>query len=169
MPQRSGSLVFFSSGALAGMPSMTSYATAKAGILGFTWSTAYALESYGIRTNCVVPSAATRMSDDIYGGAGVLSDEVGETVRSELAAGTYRDPATVAPLVVYLLSDASAEINGQVLRIQGYEVSRMAELAWDRSMTSDGPWDVTSMAERLPIDLGPQLTPKPVRWPQPKR
>jgi NAD(P)-dependent dehydrogenase (short-subunit alcohol dehydrogenase family) len=62
MPQESGSLVFIGSGAFAGTPNMPSYATAKGGVLGFTWSTANALARFGITTNCVVPSAATRMS-----------------------------------------------------------------------------------------------------------
>ena len=83
MPQESGRLVFISSGALAGIASQPSYSTAKAGILGFTWSCASALFPYGITTNCVVPSAATRMSDKTFSDYIPLSDEVGETVRSD--------------------------------------------------------------------------------------
>ncbi len=166
MEQGSGSLVFIGSGAMNGPPNMPSYATAKAGILGFTWSTAYALERYGINTNCVVPSAATRMSDSIYGDAGMLTEDVGETIRSELAAGTYRDPANVAPVVLYLLGDAAKGINGQVFRAQGYEVAHFAGLAWDKVMKNEGPWDVASVAERLPEELGPTLTPRPVPWPE---
>ena len=59
------------------MPNVTAYVTRrKAGILGFTWSTANALQRYGITTNCMVPSAATRMSDNIFGNAGKLSGNV---------------------------------------------------------------------------------------------
>ncbi len=166
MPQRSGSLVFIGSGAMNGTPNMPSYATAKAGILGLTWSTAYALAEYGITTNCVVPSAATRMSDHIYGEAELLSDQPGETVRSDLAAGTRRDPANVAPIVLYLLSDAARDVNGQVFRAQGYEVAHLAGLAWDKVMQNEGPWDVATMAERLPKELGPTLGLRPVPWPQ---
>jgi NAD(P)-dependent dehydrogenase (short-subunit alcohol dehydrogenase family) len=166
MPQGSGSLVFIGSGAMTGTPNMPSYATAKAGILGLTWSTAYALERYGITTNCVVPSAATRMSDSIYGDAGMLSDQIGETIRSDLAAGTYRDPGNVAPVVLYLLSDAAKGINGQVFRAQGYEVAHLGGLVWDKVMKNDGPWDVATIAERLPDELGPALTPRPVPWPE---
>jgi NAD(P)-dependent dehydrogenase (short-subunit alcohol dehydrogenase family) len=166
MEQGSGRLVFIGSGAMNGPPNMPSYATAKAGILGLTWSTAYALAPYGITTNCVVPSAATRMSDSIYGNAEMLSDDVGETVRSDLAAGTYRDPANVAPTILYLLGDEAREINGQVFRAQGYEVAHLASLAWDKVMKNDGPWDVATIAERLPEELGPTLTPRPVPWPE---
>ena len=119
MEQGYGSLVFIGSGAMIGTPNMPAYATAKAGIIGFTLSTAYALERYGVTTNCIVPSAATRMSDSIYGNAEMLSDQVGETVRSELAEGTYRDPANVAPSVLYLLGDEARQINGQIFRAPG--------------------------------------------------
>jgi NAD(P)-dependent dehydrogenase (short-subunit alcohol dehydrogenase family) len=166
MSRGSGSLVFIGSGAFIGTPNMPSYATAKAGILGFTWSTAYALTRYGITTNCVVPSAATRMSDSIFGDAEILSDQIGETIHSELAAGTYRDPANVAPTVLYLLGDEAREINGQVLRVQGYEVARLGDIAWDKAIKNDGPWDIATIADRLPKELGPTLTPKPVPWPE---
>jgi NAD(P)-dependent dehydrogenase (short-subunit alcohol dehydrogenase family) len=169
MPQGSGTLVFFSSGSLNGMPNATAYATAKAGILGFTWSTAYALGRYGITTNCVIPSAATRMSDSIYGGVGLLTDQVGETMRSDLAAGTYRDPANIAPLVVYLLGDEAREVNGQVFRAQGYDVARLNGLVWGDVMQNEGPWNVATLAERLPKELGPDLMPRPVPWPEPRR
>jgi NAD(P)-dependent dehydrogenase (short-subunit alcohol dehydrogenase family) len=166
MPQRSGSLVFIGSGAFIGAPNMPSYATAKAGILGFTWSTANSLRWHGITTNCVVPSAATRMSDSIFGEAQLLREEPGPLVRSGLAAGTERDPANVAPAVLYLLGDAARGINGQVLRVQGYEVARLGEVDWDKVMTNDGPWDIATIATRLPKELGPKTTLTPVPWPE---
>ena len=166
MEQGSGSLVFIGSGAFSGTPNMPAYATAKAGILGFTWSTAYALARFGITTNCVVPSAATRMSDSIFGDAQMLSDNPGATVRSDLATGTDRDPANVAPTVLYLLGDDACEINGQVFRAQGYDVARMGDIVWDQAMSNDGPWDVAGIAERLPDELGPTLTPRSVPWPE---
>jgi NAD(P)-dependent dehydrogenase (short-subunit alcohol dehydrogenase family) len=166
MPQRSGRLVFIGSGAFAGAPNLPSYATAKAGILGFTWSTANSLRWHGITTNCVVPSAATRMSDSIFNEAQLLRDEPGPLVRSELAAGTDRDPANIAPTVLYLLGDESRGVNGQVYRVQGYEVARLGEIGWDKVITNDGPWDIAAIAERLPRELGPKTTPTPVPWPE---
>jgi hypothetical protein len=108
------------------------------------------------------------MSDSIYGGVGLLTDQVGETLRSDLAAGTYRDPANIAPLVVYLLGDEAREINGQVFRAQGYDVARLNGLVWGDAMNNEGPWDATTLAERLPKELGPDLMPRPVPWPEPR-
>lgn len=166
MPQGSGSLVFIGSGALIGTPNMPSYAASKGAILSLTWSTAYELARYGITTNCVVPSAATRMSDSIYGDAQKLSDFPGESVRSELASGTYRDPANCAPIVVYLLGDAAKEINGQIFRAQGYEISRMNDLGFDRIIKNNGRFDIATIAERLPRELGPNLQPLPIPFPE---
>jgi NAD(P)-dependent dehydrogenase (short-subunit alcohol dehydrogenase family) len=169
MPHGSGRLVFISSGSYAGIASQPSYSAAKAGILGFTWSCASALYPHGITTNCVVPSAATRMSDKTFSDYIPLSDQPGETVRSDLAAGTYRDPANIAPIVVYLLSDAAAEVNGQVFRAVGFQVDRLADLQYDRSMSSDGPWNLDSLFERFPQEMGPDLQRTPLPWPPPGR
>ena len=170
MEQRSGSLVSISSGAaLVGPPNLLAYSAAKAGVLGLTWSTANALTRFGITTNCVVPSAATRMSDNIYGNAEVLNDQVGETIRSELAEGTYRDPAHIAPTVVYLLGDQASEINGQVFRAQGYEVQHLGPITWDKGMTQYRGFDVATVAERLPKELGPQLKLLALPFPERRR
>jgi NAD(P)-dependent dehydrogenase (short-subunit alcohol dehydrogenase family) len=167
VPQRSGSIISMSSGALNGMPNTIAYSTAKAGILGFTWSTANGLGRFGIRTNCMVPSAATRMSDGIYGNAGKLTERFGDAMRSDLATGTYRDPANVAPFAVYLLSDLSKDVNGQIFRVQGYEVGRLGMLRYAPAMTNLGQWDVETLAERVPAELGPDLQPLPMPWPEP--
>ena len=169
MEQGSGRLVFISSGSYAGIASQPSYSAAKAGILGFTWSCASALELYGITTNCVVPSAATRMSDKTLGDYIPLSDQAGETVSSDHAAGTYRDPATIAPVVLYLLSDAAADVNGQVFRAVGYQLDRLGDLTYDRTISSEGPWDLDSLFERIPKELGPDLKRDPLPWPPPGR
>jgi NAD(P)-dependent dehydrogenase (short-subunit alcohol dehydrogenase family) len=167
MPQGSGRLLFFSSGAFAGISSQPSYSTAKAGILGFTWSTSAGLYPHGITTNCVVPSAATRMSDKTFSDYVPLSDEPGETVRSDRAAGTYRDPANVVPLVVYLLSEQAADINGQVFRAVGYQIDRLGEMTFDHTMKSDGVWQLDELAERFRKEMGPDLERQALPWPPP--
>jgi NAD(P)-dependent dehydrogenase (short-subunit alcohol dehydrogenase family) len=168
IPQRSGSMIFMSSGSLNGMPNTIAYSTAKSAILGFTWSTANGVGRFGVRANCMVPSAATRMSDGIYGNAGKLTDRFGDAMRSDLASGTYRDPANVAPFAVYLLSDQSQHVNGQIFRVQGYEVGRLGMLRYAPTMTNLGTWEVDQLAERVPAELGPDLQPLPMPWPEPE-
>ena len=170
MEQKSGHIVTVGSGAWTGMPNAVAYATAKAGILGFTWSTAYALQPWGITVNCLIPSAATRMSDSMYTAAGKLSKRFGDTMQSDMAEGTYRDPANVAPAALYLLSDLSEGITGQAFRSQGYEISRLGSLnfAWGTAMTSNGRFDLDDIAARLPVELGPDFSLLPIPWPEPK-
>ena len=72
-----------------------------------------------------MPSGATRMIDSTPRGRGVL-EQTGKWP-SELAAGTERDPDNVAPLVVYLASDAAAGVNGQVFHSFGYGYTLLAQ------------------------------------------
>jgi hypothetical protein len=44
----------------------------------------------------------------------------------------------------------------------------MAGIGFDKTITNLGSWDVDAIADRLPAGLGPQLTPLPVPWPEPK-
>jgi len=167
IPQGSGSLVAISSAAaINAPPNLTAYCTAKAAILGLTFSTANALARHGISTNCVMPNASTRMSDSYFGSVDCLSDQVGETLRASLAEGTYRDPALMAPVIAYLLSDAARDINGQVFQARGNEVQRLSPLNWGHTMASPEPWDIGTLAARLPQELGPDLKPPPIPWPE---
>ena len=97
------------------------------------------------------------MSDKTFSDYIPLSDEVGETVRSDRAGGSYRDPANIAPVVAYLLSDAAAEVNGQVFRAVGYQIDRLGDLTYDRTMTNQATWDFDDLVDRLPKELGPDL------------
>src|SRR5205814_403734 len=77
-----------------------------------------ALAKYGVTTNAILPSGATRMIDSTPRGREVFA-ETGKWP-SELAAETERDPENVAPLVVYLASDGAQHVNGQVFHSFGY-------------------------------------------------
>jgi NAD(P)-dependent dehydrogenase (short-subunit alcohol dehydrogenase family) len=67
MAQGSGSLVFIGSGAFIGTPNMPAYATAKAGVLGFTRSTAYALARCASRSQS--PAGKAAIDDEVDAGA----------------------------------------------------------------------------------------------------
>ena len=72
-----------------------------------------------------MPSGAARMIDSTPRGR-----EMFETTGkwpSEQAIGTERDPDNVAPLVVYLASDAAASVNGQVFHSFGYGYTLLAQ------------------------------------------
>src|SRR5919204_1342557 len=98
--QQGGRIISMSSVSALGSAGQPNYAAAKAGILGFTWSTANALAKYGVTCNAIMPSGATRMIDSTPR-ARELFELTGKWP-SEMAKGTERDPDNVAPLVVYL-------------------------------------------------------------------
>jgi NAD(P)-dependent dehydrogenase (short-subunit alcohol dehydrogenase family) len=157
--QRGGRIISMSSVSALGAPGQPNYAAAKAGILGLTWSTAHALARYGVTVNAVMPSGATRMIDSTPRGREVF-EQTGKWP-SELAAGTERDPDNVAPLVVYLASDAAAHVNGQVFHSYGYGYTLMEQPRPVRSIRADRRWEPEELARIFPATLGANLKPPP--------
>ncbi|HEV8436846.1 MAG TPA: SDR family oxidoreductase [Methylomirabilota bacterium] len=153
--QKTGRIISMSSVSALGAPGQPNYAAGKAGIIGLTWSTANALAKYGVTANAIMPSGATRMIDSTPRGRDVF-EQTGKWP-SELAAGTERDPDNVAPLVVYLASDAAAGVNGQVFHSFGYGYTLLAQPQAVRRIEADRRLDPEELAELFPKTLGADL------------
>jgi len=98
---------------LTGNAGQANYAAAKAGILGFTKSTAREMASRGITVNAVAPGfIETEMTD-------ALNEETRKAILATIPLGRFGQPAEVAGLVCFLASDAGAYISGQTLTIDG--------------------------------------------------
>jgi len=130
--QESGSLVGFTSGAFAGSVAQANYSAAKGGIVSLVRSAAVGLHRYGVRANAVAPVARTRMSAN---------------VPMELAE--MGEPEDVAPLVVYLLSDASKDVTGQVYTAVGGRIAVWNQPAEVREMRTDGRFTPQEIAARF--------------------
>jgi NAD(P)-dependent dehydrogenase (short-subunit alcohol dehydrogenase family) len=114
-----------STSGILGNLGQSNYGAAKAGVAAFTVICALELANYGVRVNAIAPGARTQMTEGAFG----QLDFEGEF--------DPLDPANVAPVVVWLLSDAAAEVSGQVLGVtgglielyQGWQVVASQELA----------------------------------------
>jgi len=105
---RTGAIVnTTSTSGILGNLGQSNYGAAKAGVAAFTVICALELARYGIRVNAIAPGARTAMTEGAFGQLDFGGDF------------DPLDPANVAPVVVWLLSDAAAEVSGQVVGITG--------------------------------------------------
>jgi NAD(P)-dependent dehydrogenase (short-subunit alcohol dehydrogenase family) len=135
--QESGSLIGFTSGAYAGSIAQANYSAAKGGIVSLTRSAAAGLHRYGVRANCIAPVAKTRMSANV-----------------PMEIGDMGEPEDVAPMAVYLLSDASEHITGQVFTAAGPRIAVWNQPVEVRQMTTEGRWTPEEIARRLDSEIG---------------
>ena len=114
MKQRGGRIVNMSSVvAITGNISQANYAAAKAGIIGFTKSSAKELASRNVTVNAVAPGfIETDMTE-------ALSEKVREEMLKNIPAGRPGSSEDVANLVAFLVSDQAAYITGQVIAVDG--------------------------------------------------
>ncbi len=157
--QGGGRIINFASTSALGAPGQPNYAAAKAGIIGFTWSCAMALKKYGLTSNAIMPSADTRMIDSTPRGREQLQ-QTGK-LPSEAATGTPRDPENVAPLIVYLASDAAQGVNGQIFYAAGYEIGILPQPHLVRVLRQDHRWEPEQLAEFFPSTLAKSLKEPP--------
>ena len=112
--QRSGRIVNISSvSGVAGNAGQVNYSASKAGVIGMTKSMAREVASRGITVNAVAPGfIETDMTN-------VLSDKVKEAATTQIPLGHFGKPEDVADAVVFLASEKSRYITGQVLHVDG--------------------------------------------------
>ena len=96
-----------------GNAGQTNYAASKAGMIGFTKSVALELGSRNIRCNAIAPGfIETEMT-------GKLNEEVVQGWRDAIPLKRGGSPEDVANACLFLASDLSAYVTGQVLNVDG--------------------------------------------------
>lgn len=114
LKQKSGNIVNISSvSGIHPLAGQVNYAAAKAGVIGFTKSLAKEVALYNIRVNAVAPGFVdTDMT-------ATLNETYRDKVMKMIPLERFGTPDEVAQAVVFLVSDASQYITGQVIQIDG--------------------------------------------------
>jgi NAD(P)-dependent dehydrogenase (short-subunit alcohol dehydrogenase family) len=162
--QRSGRIISMTSpSGLTGNSGQANYGAAKAGIAGFTRVCARDLGKYGITVNAVVPNAATRMtmSEELLAAAKLRADKgiasLDKSAMIGLDGSIPPDPLDVAPMVVFLASNAASDINGCILGAGGGRVDLYSHPEPIKSVFKNGRWTSAELADIIPTTLAADL------------
>ncbi|MEP7055696.1 MAG: SDR family NAD(P)-dependent oxidoreductase [Actinomycetota bacterium] len=128
-----------STSGLLGNFGQANYGAAKAGIAAFAAIVAQEMARYDVTCNAVAPAARTRMTEGAYG---------------DIPAGAdgfdFWHPDNVAPMVVYLCSDASDHISGKVFGVQGDAVEIYRPWSSAGAIENGGKrWEIDDLASRI--------------------
>jgi NAD(P)-dependent dehydrogenase (short-subunit alcohol dehydrogenase family) len=130
----------------------TNYSAVKAGIVAISWVWAMELARDQVTVNAVIPVAMTRMVATIPRLREVAEAfERGEPVPEDLRQNGLGMAVDVAPLVVFLASDAAAGITGQVIGLGGDKLALWSRPEETSSLLRSGGWD----AEAIAAAIGP--------------
>lgn len=114
MKARSGSIINISSViGLTGNAGQVNYAASKSGMIGLTKSLAKELASRNVRANCIAPGyIETQMTEG-------LSEQIKGQILANIPLGRIGNPLDIAQAALYLASDLSSYVTGQVITVDG--------------------------------------------------
>jgi NAD(P)-dependent dehydrogenase (short-subunit alcohol dehydrogenase family) len=138
--QNSGAYVHMTStSGLIGNLGQANYSAAKLGIVGLSKSIALDMARYGVRSNCIAPFAWSRM-------IGSIPTETPEQ-QARVEKMKVMETAKIAPLAVFLASDAAQGVSGQIFAVRANELFLMSQSRPIRSVHRAGGWTPQGIAE----------------------
>jgi NAD(P)-dependent dehydrogenase (short-subunit alcohol dehydrogenase family) len=137
--QNSGSLVHMTStSGLIGNMGQANYSAAKLGITALSKSIALDMQRFNVRSNCIAPFAWSRMTSSIP------AETPEEKARVERLK--QMTPDKIAPLTVYLASDAAADVNGQIFAVRNNEIFLISQPRPIKSVHRSEGWTPETIA-----------------------
>lgn len=140
--QQSGSYIHIvSTSGLIGNFGQANYSAAKLGIVALSKSIAMDMSKFHVRSNCISPFAWSRM-------VGSIPTETDEQ-KARVERMQRMETAKIAPLAVYLASDASVDVSGQVFAVRANEIFLMSQSRPLRSVHTAEGWTPQTVADRV--------------------
>ena len=137
--QASGAFVHMTStSGLIGNYGQANYMAAKLGIAALSKSIALDMQKFNVRSNCIAPFAWSRM-------IGSMPSDTPEQA-ARLARMQQMTPDKIAPVAVYLASDAAKDVNGQIFAVRNNEIFLMSQPRPERSVHRSEGWTAETLA-----------------------
>jgi NAD(P)-dependent dehydrogenase (short-subunit alcohol dehydrogenase family) len=144
--RKSGAIVNLTSRAILGTTGASTYAASKGAIASLTAAWSLELAALGIHVNCVAPHAQTPMEELRH-----------LAIKDPAQRPIGPDPATVAPLVTYLLSERASFVSGQIIFMNGRELSIIRHPKMSATSLTREDWSAEKVAESFDGRLGDDL------------
>ena len=150
--QGSGAFVHMTStSGLVGNFGQANYMAAKLGIMGLSRGIALDMARFNVRSNCIAPFAFTRMIESIPAQS--------EQDKRRIEAFQRMTPEKIAPLAVYLGSDASAGVSGQIFSVRNNEIYLFNQPRPIKTIHRASGWTPESLAAEIKTAFSPLFTP----------
>jgi NAD(P)-dependent dehydrogenase (short-subunit alcohol dehydrogenase family) len=149
---KQGDGVIINTGSESGLghAGMTNYSAAKEGIIGLTRAVAREIGRFGVRCNAIRPRALTKsvqtFSGTVFDQWRALEEALGKYSLGDRGnIPNNGGPEQVAPLVVWLCTDAAKDVNGRTFFVSGDEIGLFSEPEVVCTLTRSGGWDLDSL------------------------
>ena len=138
--QESGAYVHMTStSGLIGNFGQANYSAAKMGIVGLSKSIALDMSRFNVRSNCIAPFAWTTMTSSIPAETPAEKERKLKLQKMEVSK--------IAPMVVYLGSDAASKVTAQIFAVRANEIMLFSQPRPIRSVHMSTGWTPESIAE----------------------